>query len=158
MPPPARGRCGEFDGRPVFFHGVGGESSAASSIQQLWSLEAIFLSTSSAVGESRPTSKVFQRPIQKPVKGSGTCLTSKVRPISRSANTLNISTAASGFVPASEHDGGSFDLQLDGGEREGSDYILPSFSEVFSAITRDICVIFFLMGSFVTTCTSIAYS
>jgi hypothetical protein len=71
MPPPARGRCGEFDGMPVFFHGVGGESSAASSIQQLWSLEAIFLSTSSAVGESRPTSKVFQRPIQKPVKGSG---------------------------------------------------------------------------------------
>jgi hypothetical protein len=91
-------------------------------------------------------------------EGLRRCLTSKVRPISRSANTLNISTAASGFVPASEHDGGSFDLRLGGGEREGSDYILPSFSEVFFAITRDICVIFFLMGSFVTTCTSIAYS
>jgi hypothetical protein len=62
------------------------------------------------------------RPIQKPMMESDTCLTSLVRPLSRSTAFI-IFSAASGFVPASVLDGGSFDLQLDGGEREGPDYI-----------------------------------
>jgi hypothetical protein len=37
--------------------------------------------------------------------------------------------------------GGSFDLSLDGGETEGSDWFLTSFSEVFSTNSRELCVI-----------------
>jgi hypothetical protein len=43
MPPPAHGRCGEFDGVPVFFRGVG-EDSAPASVQWQWSWEAMFTS------------------------------------------------------------------------------------------------------------------
>jgi hypothetical protein len=58
------------------------------------------------------------------------------------------------FVPASELDGGSFDLRLDGGDREGPNCIFTSFSKVFFAFTRVLSVIFFFIGSFVTICTS----
>jgi hypothetical protein len=61
---------------------------------------------------------------------------------------------ASGFVPASLHDGGVADLWLDGGEREGPDCFSSSFSEVFSANARDLYVFLYFMGSFVTFCTS----
>jgi hypothetical protein len=58
------------------------------------------------------------------------------------------------FRPASVHDGGSSDLRLDGGEREGPNCISSSFSKVFSVFTRDLCVyFFFLIGSFVTPLT-----
>jgi hypothetical protein len=45
------------------------------------------------------------------------------------------------FVPASELNGGSSDLRLDGGDREGPDCFCKSFSGIFSAIVRDLCVI-----------------
>jgi hypothetical protein len=74
------------------------------------------------------------------LKGSGKA-TSMVRPSSRSATTFIIGTMASGSIPAYVPDGGSFNLSLDSGEREGSDCFLTSFSEVFSTNTRDLCVI-----------------
>jgi hypothetical protein len=87
-------------------------------------------------------------PYLMPVKDSGACLTSLVRPYSRSATALIVFSAASGFVPASRLDGGSFDLhlRLDGGEREGPDCFVSSFSEVFSAFTRDLYFISFSHG------------
>jgi hypothetical protein len=72
--------------------------------------------------------------------------TSMVRPSSRSHPALIVSAEASGFVPAPVLEGGDCNLSLDGGEREGSDYFLKSFSEVFSANTRDLCVISFSYG------------
>jgi hypothetical protein len=88
-------------------------------------------SSSSTAGDFRPTSKVYLRPIQKQVKGSGTYSTSQVRPLLSSATALNVGTTASGFVSTSELDGGSSDLWLDGEDREGPNCIFPSFSEVF---------------------------
>jgi hypothetical protein len=83
--------------------------------------------------------------------------TSMVRPSSRFHPALIVSAEASGFVPAPVLDGGDCDLSLDGGQREGSDCFQKSFSEVFSANTKDLCVIFFFMGSFVKDCTATAY-
>jgi hypothetical protein len=54
--------------------------------------------------------------------------------------------AASGFVPATELDGGSSNLRLDGGDREGSDYFFLSFREVLSINTSDLCIVFFSYG------------
>jgi hypothetical protein len=53
---------------------------------------------------------------------------------------------ASGFVPALKLDGGMTDLQLVGGEREGLDCFLLSFSEALSANIRDLCVLSILWG------------
>jgi hypothetical protein len=94
----------------------------------------------------------------KPVMGSGECLTSFVRPLSRSAPAFYVCSAASGFVPTSGHDGGAAGFRLDGGEREESDCFLKSFSEVFSANARDLYVNFYLMGSFVIICTSTVWN
>jgi hypothetical protein len=58
-----------------------------------------------------------------------------------------IGTPTSGSIPTSVPDGDSFDLSLDGGEREGSDCFLTSFSEVFSTNTRDLCVISISYGA-----------
>jgi hypothetical protein len=69
-----------------------------------------------------------------------------VRPSLRSATAFIVGSAASGYVPASVLDDDSFDLSLDGGEGEGSDCFLTSFSEVFSTNTRDLCVIFISYG------------
>ena len=174
LSPPTRGRCGEFDGGPVCFDGAGEEPSAAryccyscllappsgavvvkdggidwasSSNKQQWSWKAIFWSITSAAGDSRPTSKARQWPIQKPAKGSVVCLTSFVRPLLRSAAAYYVCTKASGSVPAFGHDGGDANLRLGSGEREGPD-------AVFSANTRDQYVISYFMGSFVKLCTS----
>jgi hypothetical protein len=134
----------------------GGVDWMSSSVRQQWSWEAIYSSATSAAGESRPTSKAYPKPIQKPVKGFGENLTSHVRPLSRSATAFNVSKDASAFVPASELDGGSADLWLDGGEREGLDCVFRSFSELLSTNARDLYVHFHLMGSFVLICTSTA--
>jgi hypothetical protein len=67
----------------------------------------------------------------------------------RSASALIVSTVASGFLPASGHDGGSSDLRLDVGEREGPICLFLAFNEVFYAFARDSYVISYLMGSFV---------
>jgi hypothetical protein len=71
-----------------------------------------------AAGDGCPTSKAPLWPIFKPVKGSGVCSTSFVRPLLRSASVLIVWKATSGFVPASEQDGGSSDLRLDSGEKD----------------------------------------
>jgi hypothetical protein len=59
---------------------------------------------------------------------------------------LIVGKVASGFAPASGHDGGSSDLLLDSGDREGLICTFLSFSEVFSAFSRDPYVISYLMG------------
>jgi hypothetical protein len=83
--------------------------------------------------------------------------TSMVRPSSRFHPAFIVSAEASGFVPAPVLDGGDCDLSLNGGEREGSDCFLKSFSEVLSAITRDPCVISISFGVLCKTCTATAY-
>lgn len=116
------------------------------------------MSTTSAAGDGRPTSKASQWPIQKPVKGSGNRITSFVRPSSSSAAALDTCVGASGFVPASGHGGGAADLRLGGGEKEGPNCCYLLSYEVFSAFTRDLCVVFYFMGSFVKECTSTAWN
>jgi hypothetical protein len=128
----------------------------AKNVLLLGSTTLVFFVPLSAAGESRPTSKAYPKPIQKPVKGSSENLTSHVRPLSRSATAFNVSTAASPFVPASEIDGGRADLWLDGGEREGLDCVFRSFSEVLSTNARELICTFHLMGSFVLICISTA--
>jgi hypothetical protein len=140
LPPSAYGRSGEFDGRLFFLDGIGKVPSPAISIQQFRSWKTFSSSSSSTAGDCRPTSKVYLRPIQKLVKGSGSYSTSQVSSLLRYATALNVGTAASGFVPASELDRGSSDLRLDGGDREGPSCVFPFFSEVFSAFTRNLCV------------------
>jgi hypothetical protein len=76
----------------------------------------------------------------------------------RLATTFNVGLKASGFVPAFILDGSYPDLWLDGGNRGGSDCSVRFFREVFSTNIRDICVILFLMGSFVMFCTATAYT
>jgi hypothetical protein len=76
------------------------------------------------------------------------------RPFPRFPVAYYVCVEASGFVPASSHDGGVADLWLDGGEREGPDCISSSLSEVSSANARNLYVHLDLMGSFVIFCTS----
>jgi hypothetical protein len=110
----------------------------------VWELESSLLEHLPA-GDN-PTSKAIPWPLQKPVKDFGNCLTSKVRPLLRSATALNVCTTASGFIPASAHDNGSSNLRLAAGEREGPDCVSSCFSEVFFAFTRDLCVFFLSYG------------
>jgi hypothetical protein len=72
--------------------------------------------------------------------------TSMVRPSLRSLPALIVTAEASGSVPTSVLDGGDCDHSLDAGEREGSVCNYKSFSEVFSASTGDLCVIYFSYG------------
>ena len=172
----------EFDDEPICIDGVGEEPSASryccflglsppsgaevvkggsvdwvsSSFRRQWCWEAIFLSITSAAGGGRQTSKVKSWPILKPAKGSGAYLTSSVRPLLKSVAALNVRTEASGSVPASVLDGGDGDFRLGGGEREGFDCFFPSFSEVFSTNTRDLCVICFSYEVLCKICTSTA--
>jgi hypothetical protein len=100
-------------------------------------------------GYCRPTtSKAMLLPYLKPMKDFGVRLTSQVRPLSRSAIALIVFSATSGFIPASELDGGNFylHLRLDGGEREGPECIVSSLNEVFYAFTKDLSVISFSYG------------
>jgi hypothetical protein len=80
-----------------------------------------------------------------------------VRPFQRLATAFNVGLKASGFIPAFILDGGCPDLWLDDGNRGGPDCDVRSFREVSSTINRDLCVIFFLMGSFVIFYTATAY-
>jgi hypothetical protein len=115
-------RISELDGGSLFLDGGGKDSSPICSVLQFGSWNAFF----STAGDGRPTSKAILRPYQKLVKGSGSCLTSQVRPLLRSATGLIVFSAVSGFFPASVLDGGSSDRRLDGGEREGPDCICSS--------------------------------
>jgi hypothetical protein len=76
--------------------------------------------------------------MQKPVKDFGICSTSKVRPFLKSPTALSVYTVAVGFVPTSMHDDVSPGLRFDGGERDVPDCFSSSFSEVFTAFTRDL--------------------
>jgi hypothetical protein len=80
-----------------------------------------------------------------------------VRPFPRLATAFNVRLKASGFVPAFILDGGCPDLWLDDGNRGGPDCSGRFFREVSSINIRDLCVIFFLMGSFVIFYTATAY-
>jgi hypothetical protein len=80
--------------------------------------------------------------------------TSVVRFFLRVAAAYYGCVEASGFVPASSHDGGVAALWLDGGEREGPVCFSISFSEVFSVNARGLYVFLDLMGSFVSSCTA----
>jgi hypothetical protein len=75
------------------------------------------------------------------------------RPFLRSAVAFIAGFEASGIVPASKFDGDIAGFLLIGGEREGLDCFCIVFSEVFSANTRGLCIIFHFMGSFVIICT-----
>jgi hypothetical protein len=77
-----------------------------------------------------------------------------VRLLLRSAIANNVGTTASSFVPASELNGGSSDLLLDGGDREGPDCFFLSFREALSTLPGRVWFFPFLIGSFVTLCTS----
>jgi hypothetical protein len=99
-------------------------------------------------GRSRSASKVIRGPILKPATSSGKA-TSLVRLFQRLATAFNVGSKASGFVPAFILDGGCPDLWLDDGNRGGPEFSVRSFREVFSTIIIDLCVILFLMGSFV---------
>lgn len=75
---------------------------------------------------------------------SSVCSTYDVRPLSKSAvAVVCVGIEASGEVPAAVFGDGKRDFffLLDGGEREGLDCFFKSFSEVFSALIRDLCII-----------------
>jgi hypothetical protein len=76
-----------------------------------------------------------------------------LEPLMRLAVASHTGFEASGFVPALELDGDMADLMLVGGEREGLDCFFLSFSEALSANIRDLCIIFYFMGSIVMYCT-----
>jgi hypothetical protein len=79
------------------------------------------------------------------------------RPLPRLAVASHGIFEASGLVPALKLDGDMADLLLVGGEREGLDCFLLSFSEALSVNIRDLCVLFYFMGSFVMYCTPTVY-
>jgi hypothetical protein len=81
-----------------------------------------------------------------------------VRPFQRLATAFNVGLKASCFVPAFILGGGCPDLWLDGGNRGGPDCSVRFFREVFSTNIRDLCVILYLMGSFVMFCIATAYT
>jgi hypothetical protein len=157
LPPPARGWCRGFDGRPLFPIGGSVAAPSASSVWHRWGWKPPLSSTTLTVGLSRSASKVLRGPILK-LATSSSKVTSLVRPFQRLATVFSVGSKASGFIPAFILEGGCPDLWLDGGNRGGPDWSVRSFSEVFSTIIRDLCVILFLMGSFVLFCTATAYS
>jgi hypothetical protein len=67
-----------------------------------------------------------------PVKGFSKSLTSFQRPLLRLATADIVGLEASGFVPASDLNGGS--------SRGGQVCFSVSFREVLSTLTRDLCV------------------
>ena len=135
----------------------GGVDWASRSVRQQWSWEAIYWSNTLAAGDGRLASKARAWPIQMPVKGSGKESTSYVRPLLELVAASLVFSGASGLVPAPDHDGGVANFRLGGGQREGSNCFSLSFRQVFSANSRGLCVITYLMGSFVIICTSTAW-
>jgi hypothetical protein len=71
LPPPARGRCGEFDGRLPSPDGGGEGSPFVCTVQQSRSWKVFCSSTSLMVGISRLSSMASQWLVQAPVKDSG---------------------------------------------------------------------------------------
>jgi hypothetical protein len=83
--------------------------------------------------------------------------TSRWRPFQRLATASNVGLKASDFVPTFILDGGCPDLWLDDGNR-GGPVCVVRFFRVFSPTSiRDLCVIFFLLRSFVIFCTTTVY-
>jgi hypothetical protein len=148
LPPPAYGSFGEFDSGSLFIDGGGEGSSPVCSVLQFGSGNTFSLSALMMAGDCRLASKAMLWPYLKSVKDSCDCITSQLRPLSKSATALIAFSEASGFVPTSRLDGGSFDLhlRLDGGEREGPNCIASYLSGVLSAFTRDLCFICFSYG------------
>jgi hypothetical protein len=68
----------------------------------------------------------------------------------------SVDAEASGCVPATVLDGGMIDLRLNGGEKGGLDCLGKSFSGVFPANARDLCVIVLAYGVLYVNCTSTA--
>jgi hypothetical protein len=79
------------------------------------------------------------------------------RPFQRLATASNVGLKASGFVPAFILDGGCPDLWLDDGNRGGPDCDVRFFREFSPTNIRDLCVIFFLLGSFIIFYTATVY-
>jgi hypothetical protein len=150
-----RRRLGSADS-PVFPHfsaGQGGEGEvgsygeAADAWRRLWSWEASSASITSAVSlpSDIQAGEVFRHLFN--------LLCEALFEVGARTSRLH---GGKWFVPASGHGGGVAVLWLDGGEREGPDCFVLSFSEVFSTNARDLYVICNLMGSFVTICKSTA--
>jgi hypothetical protein len=175
LPPPARGRSGEFDGGPAPIEGAGEDLSAArygfsfdlfrlpssamaamigavnrksNCIRKPWRLEAAYSSSTSAASERRSSSMAQLKPSKKPARDSGDISTSSGRPFSRSATAFNASTGASGLVPAPVLDGGR---QASGSsvEKEGDSIAFANLSGGSFLQLLGIYVLFFhFMGSF----------
>jgi hypothetical protein len=99
------------------------------------------------------------RPIKMPVKDHGMSSTSIRRPLRKLAAATFVGSEASGFVPASVIDGGSFGFcfWLDGGERGGSDCSLYLSVRSFLLLPGTYVLFLYPMGSLVITCTATDY-
>jgi hypothetical protein len=83
LPPPTRGRCSQFDGRPLCSDGGGEDTPVDCSIQQSGCLEDFRSSTFSTASKSLPSLSAISWDVQSPATLSGISLTSKVRPCYR---------------------------------------------------------------------------
>jgi hypothetical protein len=156
LPPPVRGRFWESDGGMSLLGGVGEESAPAFPVHWTGSWKTTLSSPCLTARARRLVVKAI-RPIKLPVKDSGTSSTSIRRPLLRSAAAAFVGSEASGFVPASVLDGGSFGLWLDGGERGGSVCFLYLSERSFLPLPGSYVLFLYFMGFLVITCTSTAY-
>jgi hypothetical protein len=145
-----------LDGRPFSSVGDGGVVPSVSSAWHRWGWKPPFLSSTLMAGRSRPASKVLRGPIFKPAMYSGKA-TSRWRPFQRSATASTVGLKASGFVPAFILDGGCLDLWLDDSNRGGPVCVVRFLSVFTPTCIRDLCVISFLLRSFVIICTATVY-
>jgi hypothetical protein len=108
-------------------------AAAGGGSRWLWSAEACCFSSSSSTVHGDPW---------KLLVCSSTYSTSDVRPLLKPAvAAVHVGILASGEVPATVLGNGKLGFLLDGGEREGLDCNLLSFSRVLSAFAKDLCVI-----------------
>jgi hypothetical protein len=140
LPPPVRGRFWKFDGGMFLLGGVGEDPTPVYPVRWVGSWKTALSSLSSTARARRQIVKAI-RPIKMLEKGSGKSLTSIGRPLPRSATACIVGSEASGFVPASDINGGSSGLWLDGGDRGGPDCFSLSFREVLSTLARVLCVL-----------------
>lgn len=168
-PPRVCGRAFGFDGEPFSPSWLWYGPAASSTLSPLLLSRALGVMVASGKGVCRVV--MLRRWHRSPSEASSWSTTSAAhmpaviqaseawhifnlhwRPLPRLAVASHADFEASGFVPASKLDGDLADLLLVGGEREGPDCFLLSFSEALSASIRDLCVLFYFMGSFVVYC------